>query len=456
LSSDEIITLDSFKPRDYQKRPMDALFNKGYKRILLFWARRSGKDYLALNIHLRAALLDPGLYYYVFPEYAQAKKVLWRGIDSSGQKFLDMIPPGIIRRTNQQEMSIELKNNSIIQVVGSNKFDSHRGVNTKGIIYSEYCYQDPEAHLALSPALRYNDGYAVFISTVRGRNHGFDLWQIAQANPDIWYSEKLSIADTKHISEEEIQREIDSGEISWDMAQSEYYSNFDIGIEGSYYSKYIDRARLDSRITDVQYENAFRVRVSFDIGNDGTSMIFFFVDGHNVKIIDYYENSGAGIGLEHYAEIFHRWGREKGYIYADKACIFPHDMIVTEWGGPAQTRLQKAQKLGLNGIICDKKEIDDGIEAVRSAFPRIWIDQKRCALLIKHLENYRQEWDSKKSKYKGIPLHDHHSHAADSLRYLCLSLPKTKDGLSAQELDKRYLEHRYGNQHGGFFSGNKF
>ena len=456
MLTDQIIHLNKFKPRDYQQRPMDALFNKGYKRLVLFWARRSGKDYLALNIHLRAALIDPGLYLYVFPEYSQARKALWKGLTSDGQKFLDFFPPEIIRRINQQEMSIELHNNSIIQIVGSNKYDSHRGVNCKGIIYSEYCYQDPNAHLALSPSLRYNNGYAVFISTVRGRNHGFDLWEVAQANPTTWYSEKLSIKDTKHITEAEIQREIDSGEISWDLAQTEYYSDFNIGIEGSYYSKYIDRARLDCRITDVQYETQYRVKISWDIGNDGTSLIFFFLEGRNVRIIDFYENSGAGIGLEHYADLIHRWGREKGYVYDDKMCVFPHDMVVTEWGGPAQTRLEKARKLGLTGLICDRKEIDDGIEAVRSNFSRLWFDQKRCKHLIKHLENYRQEWDPKKSKYRGVPLHDKHSHAADSLRYLCLSLPRLYDGTSPEELDARYAQAMgHGTGLTGFFSDSK-
>jgi hypothetical protein len=32
------------------------------------------------------------------------------------------------------------------------------------------------------------------------------------------------------------------------------------------------------------------------------------------------------------------------------------------------------------------------------------------------------------------------------MRYLAISLPKTRDGLSAQELEKRYQEARYGTQ----------
>ena len=35
-------------------------------------------------------------------------------------------------------------------------------------------------------------------------------------------------------------------------------------------------------------------------------------------------------------------------------------------------------------------------------------------------------------------------HNCDSMRYLCVSLPKTRDGLSPEELDNRYREAVYG------------
>ena len=43
---------------------------------------------------------------------------------------------------------------------------------------------------------------------------------------------------------------------------------------------------------------------------------------------------------------------------------------------------------------------------------------------------------------------------SDAMRYLCISLPKTRDGLSAEDLDKRYREAMYGDNEGmpqGFF-----
>jgi hypothetical protein len=81
---------------------------------------------------------------------------------------------------------------------------------------------------------------------------------------------------------------------------------------------------------------------------------------------------------------------------------------------------------------------------VRSLFSRLWIDENNCSTLLKSLENYRQEYDSKKRVYKPRPLHDFSSHAADAMRYLAVSLPKTQDGTSPDELNKRYAMATYG------------
>ena len=108
------------------------------------------------------------------------------------------------------------------------------------------------------------------------------------------------------------------------------------------------------------------------------------------------------------------------------------------------TRIEKAKSLGLKFTLSTNVSIVDGIEATRSALSKIWIDEVKCKPLIKALENYRQEWDQKRKCYKDNPLHDWSSHFADCMRYLCVSLAKTKDGLSAEDLEKRYREVRYG------------
>ena len=137
--------------------------------------------------------------------------------------------------------------------------------------------------------------------------------------------------------------------------------------------------------------------------------------------------------MEHYAKLL----ESKPYVYGKH--IAPHDIAVKEFGS-GMTRLEKARQLGIKFVVADNISVVDGIEAVRSTLNRVWIDQSKCVPLIKALENYRQEYDVKNRVYKSQPLHNFASHFADSMRYLCVSLPKTRDGLSAQELDKRYQE----------------
>ncbi len=437
MSIETQIHLNKFKLRPYQVPIFDAIENKGYKRVVALLPRRAGKDVTAFNLMIRAALRKVGVYYYIFPTFAQAKRVIWTSITNTGKKFLDYIPREVIEKTNSQDMSIYFKNGSLLQLVGSDNYDALMGTNPQGVVFSEYALQDPRAYQFIRPILTANDGFAVFISTPRGKNHLFELYQIAQQSPH-WFAYKMTVEETGHIPLSEIEKERSEGIMSDDLIQQEYYCSFDLGVEGSYYAKYLDRMRLKGQIGMVPFEAGFKVHTAWDIGvRDSTTIIFFQVIGQTIRIIDCYENSK--VGLEHYAKIID----QRGYAYGKH--IGPHDIKVQEFGS-GLTRIEKARQLGINFTIAPDLSIEDGIEAVRSALSKIWIDEQACRPLIKALENYRQEYDAKKKVYKSHPLHDQFSHWADSLRYLAISLPKTRDGLSAEELDKRYAQAVYGPQ----------
>jgi len=439
------IKLDKFKPRQYQLPLMRALEEGKYKRFLCVWARRAGKDVCAFNALIRAALKKVAVYYYVFPTYAQAKKVIWDSITNTGERFLDYIPPALIKSKNSQEMKIELLNGSLIQLVGSDNVDSLVGTNPAGVIFSEYALQSPLAYQYLRPILLANGGWSLFVSTPRGKNHFWELYNIAKNNQKEWFVSKLSALDTGHISIEDIQKEVAEGLMSEDLSQQEYFVSFNLGVEGSYYAKIIDRMRQNGQIAMVPWEPSFKVHTAWDLGvRDSTVIIFFQVAGQVIRIIDFYEKSKEG--LEHYVNII----REKPYTYGHH--FAPHDIQVKEFGS-GLTRLEKARRLGIQFTVADNIPISDGIESVRSTLPRVWIDEKSCAGLVKALENYRQEFDVKRKVYKPRPLHDQFSHAADAFRYLCLSLPKTRDGLSADDLDRIRREAIYGSQANvpGFF-----
>ena len=457
LKLEHEIHLDKFKPRDFQRSLCDAVENKKFKKILIVWPRRAGKDIACWNLLIRQAITRVGTYFYCLPSYRQAKLVIWDSITNSGVKFVDFIPKELIKSMNSQELKITLINGSIIQLLGSDNFDSIVGSNPRMIVISEYALCDPRALQFFRPILNANGGIMIINSTPRGRNHLYDLYNIAKQSVD-WFCQKLTLDDTKHISWDDIQREIDSGEISLELAQQEYLVSFDRGAEGAYYAKYIDRLRISGQIGNVPWESQFMVHTAWDIGvRDSTCIIFFQIINKVIHVIDCYEKNKEG--LEHYVGVLN----SKPYTY-DKHWA-PHDIAVKEFGS-GLTRLEKARQLGIKFEVREGGlksalpmiSIEDGIEAVRTSFSRMWFDEVRCKSLLKALENYRQEFDAKRNVYRNAPLHDQSSHFADAFRYLCLSLSKDRFVQTPEELDSRYREAKYGAANGlpHFFKDERF
>ena len=441
----EVVKFDKFSARDYQIRFLSAVQNKKFMKYMLIWSRRGGKDYACWEATIEAAIQYVGLYLYCLPTSKQARSVIWLGMTNTGERFIDMIPSRLIKSINNTEMLITLINNSQIQLIGSNHYDnSILGRNARWIVFSEYGISDERAYkLAASPILKANGGVVIINSTPRGKNHLYDLFQIAKNSED-WFVDVKTVNDIKHISVESIQREIESGEISEDLALQEYFCSFDLGVEGSYYAKYIDKLRLEGRITDVPWEPSYKVNTAWDIGwNDSTCIIFYQTQGNAIRIIDFYESNFKPI--EHYCKVL----SEKPYLYGKH--FVGHDIMVHEQGS-GLTRYDMYKNLGTKFELRDGKSatpnvrIEDGIERVRAMFARLWIDEKRCAHLIKCLENYHQEYDNKRKVYKGIPLHNWASHAADAARYMALTVDRVKEGTTKEEWNKHYQDAYYNDQ----------
>ena len=159
------IKLDRFEPRPYQVPIIEAIEDKGYKRVLAILPRRAGKDITAFNLCIRALLRKVCVIYYIFPTYSQGKKILWDSITNSGQKILDYIPDELLISKNSQEMKLKFTNGSLFQIVGSDNYDSLMGTNPQGVVFSEYALQDSRAYQYIRPILTANEGWALFIST---------------------------------------------------------------------------------------------------------------------------------------------------------------------------------------------------------------------------------------------------------------------------------------------------
>ena len=392
----------NFEPRDYQ-RPLLRDMDNGYLRACWIAHRRFGKDKLCVNFTAKQMFKRIGGYYYVLPTYAQGKKVIWDGRDRDGFKFTDHIPHGLRTKTNNSEMLIETikpKNlmtpdelerasggekipGSIFQVVGSNNIDSIVGANPVGVVFSEWALQDPAAWDYIRPILAENGGWAIFIYTVRGKNHGWTTKQIAQKFPDIWSYHNLTVEDTKSIPAEILTQErleIIEKDGNDDLYMQEYMNDFGIAIKGAYYGDLFRKIDEKKRIASVPYDPNTLVHTAWDLGVDTMKVWCIQRVGREFHAIDYVENVTGGI------RGFIKALKEKEYQYGKH--FVPHDAKARETS-TGKTRVELAKELGFEFTVIPQIGVDSGIEAVKGVLGRFWFDEDNCANGIAALKSYR-------------------------------------------------------------------
>lgn len=222
--------LQRFHPRGYQIPFLESMDKKN--RACWIVHRKGGKTLTLFNFAVNKSFARVGAIYHAFPEYGQGRKVLWDGMDNDGNRIIDFYAPKKIRKnTNNTEMKIEFLNGSIYQIIGADNYDSLVGPNPVGLILDEWAVSDkyPKAWDYFRPILAQNRGWAVFVYTPRGRNHGFDLYQMAQTNP-AWFCQLLTVEDTHAVDEEAIQAERKAN-MPESMIRQEFYCDFIASVE---------------------------------------------------------------------------------------------------------------------------------------------------------------------------------------------------------------------------------
>lgn len=423
-----IITLpnNGWTPRSYQRKLWDFLRNSG-KRGVEVAHRRWGKDDVVLHSTSCASQERVGNYWHMLPEFEQCRKAIWNAVNPhTGKRRIDeAFPEGMRRSKNEQQMMLKFRNGSTWQLVGSDNYNSLMGSPPIGVVFSEYSLADPLAWAYIRPILLENKGWAVFIYTARGDNHGKRMYEMAKeemesGNKD-WFAEKSTVGDTDVFTGEQLAQELkeliaemgDEDEATAHFNQ-EYWCSFEGAVAGSYYGKVIEQARRDGRITFVPYMVGNPVYTFWDLGFDDSTTIWFMQHvGNKLNFIDYYENSR--MGLDHYAEVLLK---EKRYLYGDH--FWPHDAAQSSLQ-TGLTNQEYGEKIGITPITVvprarDGRSVINGINQGRRVFNQCWFDERKCAHGLSALSSYRSEYDKKKRKPSNYPIHNWASHGADAFR----------------------------------------
>ena len=181
--------------------------------------RRFGKTHLAINWLLEGSLkAGKGMSWYVAPTYKQAKLIAWELIKQ-------IIPSEIITQVNESELSVKLTNGHLICLKGADNPDSLVGVGLYRVVIDEYALMKRDIwHKIIRPTLVDQKGDAMFISTPRGFNHFYELYQkglIAEHGFKSWH---FTSYDNPFID----KKEIDEAKLSTTEAEfdEEYMASF--------------------------------------------------------------------------------------------------------------------------------------------------------------------------------------------------------------------------------------
>lgn len=393
----------NYKPRKHA----EAYHDRTERFAVLVAHRRFGKTVAAINDLIRACFAvdkKDVRVAYIAPYLSQAKAVAW---DYALEYTIDI--PDI--KINHSELRIDFSNGSRFRLYGADNYNAMRGLYFDAIVCDEMADFPASAWpTVLRPSLTDRKGSCTFISTPKGKNEFWELYEYAKTDPT-WWSGMFKASQTDILDPEELEEaKITMGE---DRYEQEFECSFEAAIVGAYYAMEMKTAMQDNRITTVPYDPSVGVVTAWDLGiGDSTAIWFAQYVGQEIRVIDYYENSG--VGLDHYAKEL----SSKNYHYMDH--ILPHDVQVKELG-TGKSRLETLHNLGIQDVtIAPKLAIEDGIQAARSMLNRCWFDEEKCNRGIEALRQYRREFDEKNKTWRGRPLHDWTSHGADAWRYLAV------------------------------------
>lgn len=206
------------KPGGLNRYQMEVL-NDPHRFKTLIWHRRAGKTTVSMVQLLKQTQMRVGVYWHIFPTYAEAKDAIWR----DPNMLFKIIPEELIapHGKNENDLVVKFRNGSVLRLKGADQPDTFRGSGPVGMVFDEFQKQKIESWHIISKALARNGGWAMFVGTPAGRNHLYDFYQRGQGNnPKFkqWKSWYLKASESGLIAPEELERE-------WDERLSDEFYN---------------------------------------------------------------------------------------------------------------------------------------------------------------------------------------------------------------------------------------
>ncbi len=385
------------------RRPHAEVFSCKKRFVVLVAGRRWGKTVLAMwCLIVNASSHKNRLCYYIAPSYRQAKRIAWGVLKK-------LLPPEARRRTREQELLIELRNGSIVQLHGADRPDSLRGVGLDHVVLDEYSDMSAETwNAVVRPALSDRRGCALFIGTPKGRNHFYDLYCAAKSR-DNWAAFRFPTERGGYVPPDELAAV--GVEMDPQLYAQEFGASFE-DLQARVYSSF----DLEENVTELAPSPHARLLFGMDFNVNPMNAVVGQRAGDQCHIIDeiVLPNSNT---QEMMHEINRRYGGREGIVHPDPSAESRKTSAPV-----GETDVTIIERAGWSVYRNSPYKIVDRINSVNAMLlnaqgSRRLLISPKCKYLIKALDNLIYKEGSK------IP--DNRSgldHITDALGYLIMGV----------------------------------
>ena len=263
-----------FTPHPKQRLMVQTIIQSEAKYHVACVGRQFGKSLMAINLSLYWMINDgPCKVLWVAPVYSMTSKVQKEIMQAIGAS-------GIVKSCNYSENNITLKNGSEIIFRSAEKYDNIRGLTMDYGILDEAAFMKDEAWKeAIRPVFMVRGKKVCIVSTPKGKNWFYDIFQLAQsADYGQYASYTGSSYDTPYISPEEIEDA--KRTLPPNVFDQEYLAKF-IDSGGEVFSN------LDKNLFERYPSPRGRVFCGIDLGKQEDFTVATFMDSEG-NVIDIY------------------------------------------------------------------------------------------------------------------------------------------------------------------------
>jgi len=285
-------------------KPQTAVIKSKSRFRVLITGRRFGKTYLAINELAKFASQSNKKVWYIAPTYRQAKQICWNDLKDR------LIQHRWVKKINNSDLTITLKNNSSITLRGADNEQSLRGVGLDFIVMDEFADVHKEAwYEVLRPTLSDTKGHALFCGSPRGfGNWSYELFKQGETNKD-WASFKYTTLEGGQVDDNEIEQARQDLDIR--TFQQEYEATF-VNYSGMIYYNF----NRQKNIVDKYDKDAGVLHIGLDFKVDPMSAVICLIVNEIIIVVDEIQIYSSNT-QEMCEEIRTRYQNKKIIVYPD-------------------------------------------------------------------------------------------------------------------------------------------